>query len=66
MSCKDIVILKLFRPGSFRKESNMKEPAFMKDIHDEHRKEYEKNKKLTVAQRLRKLREESNKVLHRV
>ncbi len=44
----------------------MKEPAFMRDIHEDHRKEYSQNKSLTVAQRLRKLREESNKVLEKV
>ena len=39
----------------------MKEPAFMKDIHENHRKEYQRNKGLTVTQRLKKLQEECNK-----
>ena len=39
---------------------------FMQEIHANQKKEYIKNKSLTLSQRLKLIQKESNKVLHKV
>ncbi len=44
----------------------MKEPMFMQEIHANQKKRYERDKGLTLTERLKKLQEECNKVLVKI